>query len=127
MRMCVCYLKIESEILPSSLRTQGPIATERSWFARCSLPRLFPIPTAAEYGSLRSQGRRRFETMGRSTLNTRTRERNNLDRTNTVTSLADRERVSRHASPYCRRNSNLPAPMRGRASVQLLPAYASHG
>src|SRR5712671_3003923 len=34
---------------------------------------------------------------------------------------------SRYTSPQCRRNSNLPASMRGRASVQLLPAYKSYG
>jgi len=33
--------EIESEILPSSLRTQGPIATERNWFARSLLSCLF--------------------------------------------------------------------------------------
>src|SRR5438105_698433 len=62
--------------------------------------------------------------MGHSILNARTRR--HIERT-TVTSLADRERVSRYTSPYCRRNSNLLAPMRGRASVQFLPAYASYG
>src|SRR5215207_3384579 len=32
-----------------------------------------------------------------------------------------------HTSPHCCRNSNLPAPMRGRASVQLLPACETYG
>ena len=43
-------------------------------------------------------------------------------------SLADRRtHLSRHTPPHCCRNSNLPAPMRGRASVQLLPACETYG
>ena len=63
----------------------------------------------------------------RSKPDVRIREHDHLDRKNVVTSLADQERVARHPSPHCCRNSNLPAPMRGRASVQLLPACETYG
>jgi hypothetical protein len=41
-------------------------------------------------------------------------------------SLLKIEHTSRHTSPHCCRNSNLPAPMRRRASVQLLPACETY-
>src|SRR5262249_32962652 len=45
-------------ILPSSLRTQGPIPTGRHCFCEVVAP-FFSRTKAAEYGSLRSQGRPR--------------------------------------------------------------------
>ena len=45
---------------------------------------------------------------------------------NCLISCANRERISRHGPPHCRRNSNLPTSMSGRASVQFLPAWMAY-
>jgi hypothetical protein len=57
---------------------------------------------------------------------TGTKTDNPQTKRNHLTSRAYRERILRLTPPHCRRNSNLPTSMSGRASVQFLPAWMSY-